>query len=311
MISGDHQRQTCAWFKVTPSPRLTSRQFWYCLTVVNEKKKAPSTDNARHSCSPRRPCQPRIENQEQTNRRIWLPQQQSLVKVNFGALAADARGKIGGIVYSRNSSGAYARTKVSPVNVNTQSQKDVRSIFGTLSKQWGSALTDSQRQAWNLFATTWPRTDVFGNSVTISGQNMYVSLNAILIGAGAAQLTDPPADLAVTPVPIDPASLVSSIGSEFTFDQSALGTTTATDFYVFASRGMPAGRKVSQSDYRFIGAIPTAITGTVPISHDMSAQWEAVFPPPTTGQVINGLVATLDHTKGALTVGIPISAVVS
>src|SRR3546814_3353017 len=50
-------------------------------------------------------------------------------KVKFGALMTDARGKLGGHVFSKNRAGSYLRTKVTPVNQQTSYQTSVRALF--------------------------------------------------------------------------------------------------------------------------------------------------------------------------------------
>ena len=58
------------------------------------------------------------------------------MKLKFGAIVTDGRGKIGGHVASKNRSGAYLRTKVTPSNPNTVAQVQVRSILASLSQSW-------------------------------------------------------------------------------------------------------------------------------------------------------------------------------
>ena len=76
------------------------------------------------------------------------------MKIKFGAIVTDGRGKIGGHVASKNRSGAYMRTKVTPSNPNTASQSQARSILASASQNWRN-LTDSQRKAWNNAVSDW------------------------------------------------------------------------------------------------------------------------------------------------------------
>jgi hypothetical protein len=55
-----------------------------------------------------------------------------MAKINFGQTVNDARGKLGGTVFSKNKSGAYTRRKVTPANPRTVAQSRVRNFFGTL-----------------------------------------------------------------------------------------------------------------------------------------------------------------------------------
>ena len=59
------------------------------------------------------------------------------MKIKWGALVTDGRGKLGGHVASANKGGSYLRTKVTPVNPRTVAQTEVRSLFGQISQAWG------------------------------------------------------------------------------------------------------------------------------------------------------------------------------
>ena len=74
-----------------------------------------------------------------------------MARILFGNMVADVRGKLGGIVYSRNTGGAYARQKVSPVQPRTPSQLNQRSRMAETSKLWDT-LTQNQREAWKSFS---------------------------------------------------------------------------------------------------------------------------------------------------------------
>lgn len=65
------------------------------------------------------------------------------MKLKFGAIVVDGRGKIGGHVASKNGAGAYLRTKVTPTNPQTARQSFVRALFAAITAAW-SGLTASQ-----------------------------------------------------------------------------------------------------------------------------------------------------------------------
>ena len=113
------------------------------------------------------------------------------MKIKFGAIITDGRGKIGGHVASKNRSGAYMRTKVTPANPNTSAQASARSILASLSQSWRT-LTKGQRLAWNGAVGDWSKTDIFGDIKTPTGLNLYIKLNANLLGVGLVAITTPP-----------------------------------------------------------------------------------------------------------------------
>lgn len=122
-----------------------------------------------------------------------------MAKILFGMMMTDARGKLGGQVFSKNNAGAYVRTKVSPVNPQSTYQTGVRSIFGSLSQGWG-ALTDDQRSAWNSSVDAYKRSDVFGTVRASTGKALYQRVNQNLLNAGLTAVDTPPATFDADPV---------------------------------------------------------------------------------------------------------------
>ncbi len=115
-----------------------------------------------------------------------------MAKIKFGALMTDARGKLGGHVFSKNRGGAYLRTKVTPSNPQTEDQQANRSLLGYLAQQW-SILTEAQRATWNGAVGDWKSTNIFGDSVNPSGKSLFTSLNKNLLNVGGALMNDAPA----------------------------------------------------------------------------------------------------------------------
>lgn len=110
-----------------------------------------------------------------------------MAKIKFGMMMTDARGKLGGQVFSKNRSGAYVRTKVTPVNPRTVAQMVSRSILGILSAGW-SGLTDAQRASFNNAVEEWQKTDIFGDLKKPTGKNLYTSLNKNLLQSDQSQI---------------------------------------------------------------------------------------------------------------------------
>lgn len=117
-----------------------------------------------------------------------------MAKIKFGMMMTDARGKLGGQVFSKNRSGAYVRTKVTPSNPQTAFQTSVRQAFGGFSQAW-SGLTDGVRAGWNNAVSSWGRTDVFGDLVNPTGKNLFLRLNQQATQAGYPSFTTVPAKL--------------------------------------------------------------------------------------------------------------------
>jgi len=194
------------------------------------------------------------------------------MKLKFGALVVAGRGKIGGHVASRNRSGAYLRTKVTPVNPATISQQGARNRFAGISTDW-RGLTEAQRTAWNQSIHEFAKTDIFGDLRNPTGFNLYQRLNNNLVNIGKAQITVPPLVEAVEST--ETLSIAASEGG---------GTVTVTytpaiaadhSVLVFATHAVSPGVNFVKSEYRQIDVMVT-IDAT---PFEIGTEYEAKFGP--------------------------------
>lgn len=119
-----------------------------------------------------------------------------MAKIKFGMMMTDARGKLGGQVFSKNRGGSYVRTKVTPSNPQSGFQSAVRALFAVISQAW-SSLTAAQRASFNNAVAQWARTDVFGDLKNPSGKNLHQRLNQQAQVAGYPAITTAPLPEAV------------------------------------------------------------------------------------------------------------------
>ena len=114
-----------------------------------------------------------------------------MAKVKFGELAADVRGSIDGVTYSKNRFGAYVRSRTAPIQSRTAFQLARRQAFTDLSALY-RGLTASQKVAWGAFGLTITKTDSLGQAYTLTGAQAYVMLNLSKFTIGASRLDTPP-----------------------------------------------------------------------------------------------------------------------
>jgi len=107
-------------------------------------------------------------------------------------LVTAASGSIRGCTASRNRYGAYMRGRVIPVNPGSAEQNAVRGILANLVARWSGTLTPAERAAFETWAANTPQTDSLGQSITITGQNAYIKMNAPRLQAGLAALDTAP-----------------------------------------------------------------------------------------------------------------------
>jgi hypothetical protein len=177
------------------------------------------------------------------------------MKMKFGAIVTDGRGKIGGHVASKNRGGAYLRTKVTPANGQTSAQNAVRASFTTLSQAW-RGLTDAQRDSWNAAVADFSRTNIFGDLINPSGVNLFQRLNNNLLSIGEAMISVPPLPASVGAAVLTSATNAIGLATmTLVFAGPVPANTTAK---IFATAPLSAGKSYVKSEFRQIGTMPAA-----------------------------------------------------
>lgn len=184
------------------------------------------------------------------------------MRIQWGMMMTDGRGKLGGQVASKNRAGAYVRTKVSPSNPQTSYQGAVRSIFSILSKRWSAYLSESNRNEWNEVASSgaFAKTDVFGNARNPSGFNLFVGMNSLQQNTGGVALVKPPKKALFLEVQNFSMEAVASDTDMLTgnFTIEAGDIQAGTKLQVQATAAVSAGKKFVKNLYRDIVTIPVA-----------------------------------------------------
>lgn len=159
-------------------------------------------------------------------------------------------GSIGGNTWSNNKGGQYVRQRTKPTNPNSTKQQAARAIMATLTHNWGS-LTDAQRGAWKAWAGLNPSIDTLGNTILLSGQQAYISLNARLVAVGATINVGPPA----TPAPSAPTTITisSNTATAIVVAQTPTPIGGPNRIYGWMTAPASAGRDPNRKQARLIG----------------------------------------------------------
>ncbi len=122
----------------------------------------------------------------------------AIIKVQ--APVAGIRGTIGGITYSANKSGPYAKAWSKGANPRTDLQTAQRSALAAIPTLW-NALSTVQQDAWDTFAAlaAQDRINSLGEIFSASGYNWFTICNTRLLNIGRATI-------AATPIIARPAS---------------------------------------------------------------------------------------------------------
>jgi hypothetical protein len=142
-------------------------------------------------------------------------------------------GSQAGTTASHNRAGQYLRSRRTPVNtVGTGRRAFIRSAFGAAAKGY-AALTAAEQAAWTAYAASYPVTDSLGQSITLTGQQMYVSIGTECINIGSALPTATPATNATPTVGVPTLTAVHA--GAITLTPTGLGLVTDYVLYAFSA----------------------------------------------------------------------------
>ena len=145
-------------------------------------------------------------------------------------LGNPSSGSIAGTTFSHNRAGQYTRNRRSPVQpTGTGRRAFIRAAFGAASTAW-AALSAANQAAWIGYAASHPITDALGQSITLTGQQMFVSIATQLQNVGQALPTIPPVSSAVTA----PSASVFTVTHLGVITITLSGTGSASDFILIA-----------------------------------------------------------------------------
>jgi hypothetical protein len=175
-----------------------------------------------------------------------------MAKIKFGMMMTDARGKLGGQVFSKNRGGAYIRTKVTPSNPRTTDQQANRTLLGSLSQGW-SALTSEQRLSWNNAVSAWAKTNIFGDIHNPSGKNLYVQLNKNIVAIGGAIIETAPEKVEMGILGLESVVFAVGVGS---VTLNASGTASGFVLQCSATPPLTQGTTNAKNKFRVYYTIP-------------------------------------------------------
>jgi hypothetical protein len=220
------------------------------------------------------------------------------MKVKFGAIVVDGRGKIGGHVMSKNRAGAYMRTKVTPVNPRTVYQAGVRNLFATLSTAW-KGLTAAQILQWNNAVASYKSTDLFGDIRNPTGLSLFQKLNNNLVRSGIVQISVPPLPVALPVITTGVLAAVHAGAVTVTFTADPL--IIASVIEIDATPAISPGRSFVKSEFRRIGLMPAIVAHVATITALYTAKFGA---PGAAGQRIFIRMKQISNVTGQA--GIPV-----
>lgn len=193
-----------------------------------------------------------------------------MAKITPGAIISEIRGTVAASTYSRNKGKAVMRNRVTPINRRSTNQTQRRQQLASYSSQW-RGLTEAQRAGWNSAAQNFPQSDNLGQTIFLSGEQLYVRFNLNLQLIGGTPIDDAPAPSSFAVLAI--GAIVLEDDDTMTIAFTPTPVPTGFELVIRATAPVSAGRSfVSQSQFRFIMSEPAA--GASPV--DISAAYIAV-----------------------------------
>jgi len=203
-----------------------------------------------------------------------------MAKILPGPLAAKISGTIGGTTYGNWRGMIVARTKPVPSKDLTIRQMRINALMSILSIAWRDELNQGLRTAWNQMSKNYPWTDVFGNQRKMTGENLYIKQNMILLDFGLSRndqpqpetvppdcddiiVNDSIIDMTLTIEPLADAIVTSQTpfvnimvaGGFLSIDVGGGGDSINID-----TVGLPPGRIAGKSDFRHVYYVPAQQT---------------------------------------------------
>jgi hypothetical protein len=214
-------------------------------------------------------------------------------------------GSLGGLVASHNKGGTYLRRRSVPTDPGSTAQTQVRNALGALAQDWTAVLSPSQRAGWDTYAAGVSWVDSLGQTIQLSGINMFIRSNAPRLQADAVgadvnggslgRIDDAPAlqELGIAPQ-VTADSLSHATGPPVTIgltvDYSNDADYAATDFLLlYVSPPMNPSIKFFKGPY-FLMWAEAGDEGSVLadlFSSGAVGRYESRFGPIVTGQAVH------------------------
>ena len=168
--------------------------------------------------------------------------------VKWGSIIVKGSGKLGGHVFSSGRSGASVHTLARARNPQTKYQSEVRSRFTKFTQSWRN-LTETERESWYDAESSFSRVNRFGDLVTLTGKNLFESLNTqrAIKGLGVVNTAPMPAEFLKNTV--SQARFV----VRFNLLEISGDYVANTQYVIVASKGLSQGVRYSSEDMKIIG----------------------------------------------------------
>lgn len=192
--------------------------------------------------------------------------------IKLGATVVGIRGTVGGVTYSQNASGPYAKLWARSSNPRAPKQQTQRTFIASFAQAWRD-LSSAQRDDWDTWAAeaAQEKTNPLGETYYASGFNWFCELNAHVLAAGDTLNEDAPTEANPSPAPLNDAEYhYDTPDAFFTFNAGAFDPDFKVACFLAQSRSLasfasPPRQALAIYDY------PGAATTEIDITDDVVA----------------------------------------
>lgn len=178
-----------------------------------------------------------------------------MAKFTPGAAVSEIRGKIAATVFTKNAAGAAIRNRVTPINSRSTKQTQARQRLAALSAGW-RGITQAQRDGWNSASPNFPQQDSLGQTIFLTGAQLYIRSNANLLLVGASQIVAAPIPASFPVIALGAVTMAAGVLT------IAFTPTPVPAGFSLVVSATPAGSQgksfIQESSFRFLGSVPAA-----------------------------------------------------
>lgn len=185
-------------------------------------------------------------------------------------IAGSLSGKIGALVFSHGKAGPYVRVLTQPTQPNTIYQQFVKLLCGQFATAWSTVLTQTQRDAWDVYAANVLRPKPGGGTQFLTGLAHFIRSNVARLQGGGSTIIDAPVQYNVGDfTPITANIGVPPLGLVINFDVGDDWVNeTGAHMLIWTGRAQSIGKQFFKGPFRAVPGIPgdLALPPTSPIT---------------------------------------------
>ncbi len=219
-----------------------------------------------------------------------------MARIKYGALVTSIHGSIQGTTFQRNAYGFTVKGKPNMVSPNSADQNRAKARFSAANQIWRT-LSDTDREAWNTYANTYPIPSRLNPDAYLSGLAAFIRWAGVASQNNLAPLSNPAGVQGVAIL-----NTVTLVRDGFNFNVVIDATLTEGPWVVFIylSRVLKPTQRFRKSWTRFIQAATDDLLPTIAVTVPYNVKFGSV---PEVGDPVATQIVLLNTTNGQVLFG--------